>query len=287
MPHSEAQAWWADVQHVRESIERRRAGAADPSAPLDVSDERRFARPATESLPVLDDLDWSSSLSERSGRRFEHASDHTGESRTSRRGERGGDRHTDGRPFDRDDDPFDFDAERATLETSRRDRRADQRPRRERSATDRRASERPRGERPAADRGAAERPRGERPAADRRAAERPRRDNAGAAARGPSAYTPEPDPAPAAGAIALAPPRRTVQITGRTVAAPSLPRLVEVERRRPARRPAERVGPRPDRVALWAVLLGFFLILVAATSSHAATQPAHVSAPVALHAPAR
>jgi len=42
MPHSEAQAWWADVQHVRESIERRRAGAADPSAPLDASDERRF-----------------------------------------------------------------------------------------------------------------------------------------------------------------------------------------------------------------------------------------------------
>jgi hypothetical protein len=84
----------------------------------------------------------------------------------------------------------------------------------------------------------------------------------------------------------LAPPaRRTVQITGRTVAPP---RLVEVERRRPARRPTERIGPRPDRVALWAVLLGFFLILVAATSSHAATHPAHASgAAVALHAPAR
>jgi len=258
MPHSEAQAWWADVQHVRESIERRRAGAADPSAPLDASDERRFARRAADSLPVLDDLDWSSSLSERSGRRFEHASDDTGESRTSRRGERGVDRHFDGRPFDRDV-PFDFDAERAALETSR----------------------------PGADRRGAERPRRERPVADRRRAERPRRDSAGAAAPGPSEYTPEPEQTPAAGAIALAPPRRTVQITGRTVAAPSLPRLVEVERRRPARRPAERVGPRPDRVALWAVLLGFFLILVAATSSHAATQPAHASAPVALHAPAR
>jgi hypothetical protein len=244
MPHSEAQAWWADVQHVRESIERRRAGAADPSAPLDASDERRFARRATDSLPVLDDLEWSSSLSERSGRRFEHASDHAGASRTSRRGERGANRHSDGRPFDRDDDPFDFDAERAALETSR-------------------------------------------PAADRRAAERPSRDSAGAAAPGPTEYTPEPEQTPAAGAVALAPSRRTVQITGRTVAAPSLPRLVEVERRRPARRPAERVGPRPDRVALWAVLLGFFLILVAATSSHAATQPAHASAPVALHAPAR
>lgn len=240
MPHSEAQAWWADVQHVRESIERRRAGAADPSAPLDASDDRRFMRSATESLPVLDDLDWSSSLTERSRRRFEHASDHTGETRTSRRGERGADRHRDGRPFDRDDDPFDFDAERAALETSRRDRRTDG---------------------------------------------RPRRDRAEAAA--PAPVEDPPEQPPAAGAIALAPPRRTVQITGRTVAAPSLPRLVEVERRRPARRPAERVGPRPDRVALWAVLLGFFLILVAATSSHAATQPAHVSAPVALHAPAR
>jgi hypothetical protein len=67
--------------------------------------------------------------------------------------------------------------------------------------------------------------------------------------------------------------RRTVEITGRTVGAPKLPRLVEIDRRRPARRPAERVGPRPDRLALWAVVLGFFLIFVAVTStSHAATR---------------
>ncbi len=271
MPHSEAQAWWADVQHVRESIERRRAGIADPSSSLDAPEERRFARAPAESLPVLDDLDWSSSRSERSGGRFEHASDHETEARSSRRGDRDRDRHADGRPFDRDDEPFDFDAERASLETSRRDRRA---------------AERPRGERPAADRRAADRPRRERPAADRPAADRPRRERPRpAAAPDPTDHAPE--QAPAAGVVALAPPRRTVQITGRTVAAPSLPRLVEVERRRPARRPAERVGPRPDRVALWAVLLGFFLILVAATSSHAATQPAHASAPVALHAPAR
>ena len=100
----------------------------------------------------------------------------------------------------------------------------------------------------------------------------------------------EADSAAATATAPLAPPpaRRTVQITGRTVSAPALPRLVEVERRRPARRPAERVGPRPDRVALWAVLLGFFLILVAATSSHAATHPAHASAAaVALHASPR
>ncbi|MFL5830255.1 MAG: hypothetical protein ACJ76X_10090 [Solirubrobacteraceae bacterium] len=48
------------------------------------------------------------------------------------------------------------------------------------------------------------------------------------------------------------------------------------ERRRPARRPHERAGFRPDRAALWAVMLGFVLVLVAATSSHAAVR-AHVA----------
>jgi hypothetical protein len=78
-----------------------------------------------------------------------------------------------------------------------------------------------------------------------------------------------------AGANPLAPPsrRRTVEITGHPVGGPTLPRLVEIDRRRPARRAVERVGPRPDRIALWAVVLGFFLILVAVTStSHAATR---------------
>jgi hypothetical protein len=73
----------------------------------------------------------------------------------------------------------------------------------------------------------------------------------------------------------LAPPqrRRTVEITGHPAGGPTLPRLVEIDRRRPARRAVERVGPRPDRIALWAVVLGFFLILVAVTStSHAATR---------------
>jgi hypothetical protein len=65
--------------------------------------------------------------------------------------------------------------------------------------------------------------------------------------------------------------RRTVQITGRP-GARSRPRLVEIERRRPARPPAQRIGARPERLALWAVVLCLFLILVAATSaSHAAT----------------
>jgi hypothetical protein len=123
--------------------------------------------------------------------------------------------------------------------------------------------------------------------------ERPRSD----AHRGPA---PEPellaapvfaadDPPPARrprAASTSASARRTIQITGRTVPAPSVPRLVDIERRRPARRPAERVGPRPDRLAMWAVLLGFFLILVAATSSSkAATHPvgAQHQAPLVSH----
>jgi LPS O-antigen subunit length determinant protein (WzzB/FepE family) len=59
--------------------------------------------------------------------------------------------------------------------------------------------------------------------------------------------------------------RRTVQITGRPV---SSLRLVEVERRRPPRTPMERLGPRPDRIAMWAVLLGLFCCVVALTTAH-------------------
>jgi hypothetical protein len=59
--------------------------------------------------------------------------------------------------------------------------------------------------------------------------------------------------------------RRTVQITGRPV---SSLRLVEVERRRPPRSPIERLGPRPDRIAMWAVLLGVFCCIVALTTAH-------------------
>jgi hypothetical protein len=75
--------------------------------------------------------------------------------------------------------------------------------------------------------------------------------------------------------------RRTVEITGRTVGAPALPRLVQIDRRRPARRAVERVGSRPDRIALWAVVLAFFLIFVAVTSSsHAATRAHSATAAV-------
>jgi hypothetical protein len=234
MPQSEARAWWADVQDVRESIERRRAltGAADSSVPVDVSIERRFARRAAESLAQVDDLDATSAASRSGGGRF-----------------------------DRADDP---------------------------------------------DRGEPARPRSRRPVGERGGGGGSMRDRGDVArlastgtddayaltatdAHEPIAFAATSTGPGATSALAPPPARRTVRITGRTVASPPLPRLVEVERRRPARRPAERVGPRPDRIALWAVLLGFFLILVAATSSNAAVHPAHAAdaAAVALHAPAR
>lgn len=64
------------------------------------------------------------------------------------------------------------------------------------------------------------------------------------------------------------PARRTVEIRGRTVPAPSVPRA-ELDRRRPPRRPIERVGPHPDRLALWALLMGLVLILVAVGTADA------------------
>lgn len=57
-----------------------------------------------------------------------------------------------------------------------------------------------------------------------------------------------------------APPRRTVVIRGQVAPAP---------RRRPPRPLHERAGSRPDRVALWALLLGIALIVVAIISAHA------------------
>lgn len=65
--------------------------------------------------------------------------------------------------------------------------------------------------------------------------------------------------------------RRTVTIKGRGAERYHPP----AQRRRPTRRPHEREGFRPDRVAMWAVMLGFILVLVAATSSHAATIARH------------
>lgn len=67
---------------------------------------------------------------------------------------------------------------------------------------------------------------------------------------------------------AAIPARRTVEIRGRTVPAPSVPRA-ELDRRRPPRRGAERIGPHPDRLALWALLMGLVLILVAVGTADA------------------
>jgi hypothetical protein len=56
--------------------------------------------------------------------------------------------------------------------------------------------------------------------------------------------------------------RRTITIRGQ-VAPPPRPYETTARRHRP-RRPSERIaGTRPDRAAMWAVLLGVFLILVA------------------------
>ena len=89
------------------------------------------------------------------------------------------------------------------------------------------------------------------------------------------------EPAPVA-APAAAARRRTVTITGRGAPAPAItPRhLVEVPQpgedavtaRAPkAPRALGRVTHRPDRIAMWAVLLGFALVLAATASAHAAT----------------
>jgi hypothetical protein len=67
------------------------------------------------------------------------------------------------------------------------------------------------------------------------------------------------------------PGRRTVTIRGQVAARPAA--------RRPRRDPYARGGSRPDRIAMWAVLLGLLLVLVAATTSHAATlHAAHIHA---------
>src|SRR3954463_224979 len=78
MPQPETRAWWSDVQHVRDSIERKREDEARRSLRLDA---RRAAqavahRTEVESQPIAvdlglpDELDWG----ERPRRRFERSS---------------------------------------------------------------------------------------------------------------------------------------------------------------------------------------------------------------------
>jgi hypothetical protein len=84
--------------------------------------------------------------------------------------------------------------------------------------------------------------------------------------------------------------RRTVQIKGR----PTESRMPSMAQRHRGRTASDRVGARPDRIALWAVALGAILILLAAMTSssqaavvdHAAGAPAasahvvHAAAPL-------
>jgi hypothetical protein len=107
---------------------------------------------------------------------------------------------------------------------------------------------------------------------------------------------PAPRPGPAAGAHPTSRPaptpapspseskaRRTVTIQGGAAERQLLLATYE-SRRRPPERRYERAGFKPDRVAMWAVLLGVLLVLVAATSSHAATVSSHAQqAAKALH----
>lgn len=67
--------------------------------------------------------------------------------------------------------------------------------------------------------------------------------------------------------------RRTVVIRGQVAPPPSGHRsaVAGPARRRPPRRAHERIaGTRPDRAALWAVLMGVFLILVAVITASGA-----------------
>ena|SRR5205085_4611689 len=73
---------------------------------------------------------------------------------------------------------------------------------------------------------------------------------------GPADDAPRPRAQPAGGV----PGRRTVTITGQTYAP---------ARRRPQRPIHQRPGFQPDRFAMWAVLLGMLLVLIAALSAHA------------------
>jgi hypothetical protein len=65
--------------------------------------------------------------------------------------------------------------------------------------------------------------------------------------------------------------RRTIEIRGQVDKVAGVAPVPSAgPQRHRGRRPSERVGPRPDRIAMWAVLLGLLLILVAVVSSPSA-----------------
>lgn len=111
-----------------------------------------------------------------------------------------------------------------------------------------------------------------------RPAERPRQAERPRPAERPRATSAQPSRAVAsplaADPVGGVPGRRTVTIRGRGAEREGTWSPYH-SRRRPAVPAHEREGFRPDRAAMWAVLLGLLLVLVAATSSHAAVL-AHV-----------
>jgi len=69
------------------------------------------------------------------------------------------------------------------------------------------------------------------------------------------------------------PGRPTVQIRGRGAEGRIDAQLPDRQRRRPSRTVSERLGPRPDRVALWALLLAVVLIITAVATADASMLP--------------
>jgi hypothetical protein len=100
----------------------------------------------------------------------------------------------------------------------------------------------------------------------------PERPAQGVAARPPSSALPR-RAAPVSAAPSHGtgvPGRRTVKITGYG-SQRNLIYSSREPRRRPTERSYERAGFKPERVAMWAVVLGVLLVLVATMSAHAAT----------------
>jgi hypothetical protein len=66
--------------------------------------------------------------------------------------------------------------------------------------------------------------------------------------------------------------RRTVTVTGRpgdrAHLGPRSARVVDLDRRRRRRSSSQELGPRPDRVALWALFMALLLVVVTVLSSH-------------------
>jgi hypothetical protein len=69
------------------------------------------------------------------------------------------------------------------------------------------------------------------------------------------------------------PGRPTVQIRGHGAEARIEAALHDRARRRPPRTVSERLGPRPDRVALWALVLAVVLVITAVATADASTLP--------------